>query len=114
VLRSELKVNDAFVGCKRAFIKCHQRRGETASQIQEASWRLQEKARIWEYQHELDRLKANIRERDDEALRRLYKVRISGGKDYAAPSKGPRQFSHLPREVQDTTYPRSHILYHGA
>ncbi|OHT13658.1 hypothetical protein TRFO_43296 [Tritrichomonas foetus] len=114
VLHEEKKVVDHFMGAKRAFLASHTRKGFLASEVQERTWRTQEKSRQWEYRREMDMLTTNIKLRDDESLRRLNKARPKRGEKFVGSTTGPRQVKSLPREIQNTTYPRSHIFYFGA
>jgi hypothetical protein len=91
----------------------HRRKGEVAMQVQDNTWKLEEKSHAWDYKRAVEKLRSRTRERDDESLRRESRLRLKGGEICAAPSTGPREFRSVPREIQDTTYPRSRILYYG-
>ena len=113
ILHDKKQVIDHFMGAKRAFLAAHRRKGSVISEIQEKTWKTQEKSRQWEYQREIDLLTTNIKLRDDEYLRRLNKPRPKRGETFVAPTTGPRMVKKLPKEIQNTTYPRSHIYYFG-
>ncbi|KAK8895091.1 hypothetical protein M9Y10_023533 [Tritrichomonas musculus] len=113
ILHDEKHVIDHFMGAKRAFLAAHRRKGSVISEIQQKTWKTQEKSRQWEYQREIDLLTTNIKLRDDEYLRRLNKPRPKRGEVFVAPTTGPRLVKKLPKEIQNTTYPRNHVFYFG-
>lgn len=114
ILHDEKHVINHFMGAKRAFLAAHRRKGSVISEVQEKTWKTQEKSRQWEYQREIDLLTTNIKLRDDEYLRRLNKLRPKRGEVFVAPTTGPRMVKKLPKEIQNTTYPRNHVFYFGA
>lgn len=109
----KMHVINHFMGAKRAFLAAHRRKGSVISDIQAKAWKTQEKSRQWEYQREIDLLTTNIKLRDDEYLRRLNKPRPKRGEIFVAPTTGPRMVKKLPKEIQNTTYPRNHVFYFG-
>ena len=113
ILHDEKHVINHFMGAKRAFLAAHRRKGSVISEIQAKTWKTQEKSRQWEYQREIDLLTTNIKLRDDEYLRRLNKPRPKRGEVFVAPTTGPRMVKKLPKEIQNTTYPRNHVFYFG-
>lgn len=112
--REEKKVVDHFMGAKRAFLASHKRKCYIANEVLERTWKTQEKSRQWEYKREYDQLTTNIKLRDDESLRRLNKPRPKHGEIFVPSTTGPRLAKKLPREIQNTTYPRNHVFYFGA
>jgi hypothetical protein len=102
-----------FLGTKRSFTATHGRKAAMAARIGESAWKTQEKLKAFAYQREFDLLTTNIRLRDDETLRRSNKPRPKFGEVFVAATTGPRPLKKLPREIQDTTYPRNHYLYFG-
>ena len=114
VLSNDKKNVNHFLGAKRAFLRTQLRKGKVTADLIDKTWKAEEKARQNEYQKEIDLLTTNIKIRDDEYLRRLYKFRPKVGEEYIPPTTGPRKIKKLPREIQDTTYPRNHLFYFGA
>jgi hypothetical protein len=111
--RQESDIMDMFLGTKRSFLVCHQRKGVMAVKIGDVQWKMQEKQKALAYQRELDLLTTNIRVRDDETLRRSNKPRPKWDSVFIPATTGPRPLKKLPREIQDTTHPRRHVLYFG-
>jgi hypothetical protein len=111
--RQESDILDMFLGTKRSFMYSHHRKGLMAVKIGESTWRTQEKLKAFAYQREFDLMTTNIRLRDDETLRRSNKPHPKWGEVFVGATTGPRPLKKLPREIQDTTYPRNHVLYFG-
>lgn len=113
IYNDEKYQKDPFGGAKRAFLAAHRRKGELAFDIQNRTWRTQEKSRTWAYKREIDLLTTNVKLRDDETLRRQYKARPKKGEKFVPNTTGPRLMKKLPRDVQNSQYPRNHTLYFG-
>jgi hypothetical protein len=107
VLRPDSDIKDTFQGSQRAFLAGHRRKAALAARLAAASWRVNEKEHACAYRREMDVLTMNIRIRDERTLGR-------SSEKFAPMTKGPRPRNKLPREVQDTTYPRAHLRYFGA
>ena len=114
VLKPDRAMENPAYGAKRSFVVSHNQKALMAKRVEDKTWRTMEKSLAWKYNREIDRLTTNIKVRDDETLRRLNKARPRKGEIFAAASTGPRMSRKLPREVQDTTYPRNHFRYFGA
>lgn len=114
VLKPDRAMENPFAGAKRSFVVCHNHKAIVAKRVEEMTWKTMEKSLAWKYNREIDRLTTNIKIRDGETLRRLNKARLRKGEIVATASTGPRLSKKLPREVQDTTYPRNHVRYFGA
>jgi hypothetical protein len=114
VLRRDGDVSDTFEGSKRAFIAGHRRKAALAAQVADASWRVREKEHAHAYRREMDMLLTSIRVRDEGALVRSNRPRPRPSEPPARITTGPRRGNRLPREVQDTTYPRTRLRYFGA
>jgi hypothetical protein len=111
--KPELDLINLFQGCKRSFMNAHRRKCEMTARLTVSQQQMEEKWRKFTNAREVGPLTANIRIRDEESLRRANKRRQSKLESVALPSTGMRGGAKLPREIQDTTYPRNHRLYHG-
>jgi hypothetical protein len=114
VLRRDGEFNDTFEGSKRAFLAGHRRKAALAARIAAASWRINEKEHACAYRREIDRLTTSIKIRDQETSVRSNRPRPKPNENFPPITKGPRNGNRLPRELQDTTYPRTHLRYFGA
>jgi hypothetical protein len=113
VLKPDSDTLELFGGCKRSFMAGYSRKRDFTAQVEESNRRTEDKFRAWHYKQEINRLTANTRIRDDEFLRRANKRRLPRREMVGLPTTGARTIGKLPREIQDTTYPRNHVLYHG-
>lgn len=114
IYNDEKRHMDPFQGAKRAFLAAHRRKGELAADVQNKTWKTQEKSRNWEYKREMEILTTNIRLRDGEFLRRQNKAHPKRGEQFVSNTTGPRIAKTLPRDIQRSQYPRNHTLYFGA
>lgn len=113
VLKPDKLMENPFSGAKRSFVVAHDHRSKVAKRVEEMNWRSMEKTLARKYNLEIAKLTTNIKIRDGETLRRLNKARPKKGEVFIAASTGPRMAKKLPREIQDTTYPRNHYRYFG-
>lgn len=114
VFKPNKDTNNPYLGAKRSFLASNRRRAEIAQHVEDMQWRAQQKLLIWRYNRCVDKINTNIKIRDEETLRRTSRRRPTRGEVFVPASTGPRRTHRLPREIQDSTYPRSHILYFGA
>ena len=114
VFKPKGETSNPYLGAKRSFLVGHRRRAEMTQHVEDMQWRSQQKILVWRYNRDIDKLNTNIKPMDEETLRRTARRRPRVGEVFVPASTGPRRVHRLPRDVQDSTYPRSHILYFGA
>jgi hypothetical protein len=113
ILKQPPRAANAFYGARRAFLAGQDRKAALSRRVLDGGWRAQEKQCEWRYRQQIGRLTANIKQRGDEALRRMNKPRPTPGGTLAAPTTGSRCTPALPRDRQCCMYPRTRLFFFG-
>jgi len=113
ILVRERKPIDTFLGAKRAFMASHARKSKVSQEILNKTWVNQERLRKWNYQQEMKFVESKKAIHSPEYIRRQSRSLALSSGIKVATTTGPQTHIKLPRDVQNTEYPKNHIYFWG-